>query len=174
MHIVMIACFEVRKVFFRMLLIFYSWKKWLCVRYINPTGERITVVLLICIFYFLSRMVVMFIDADGGKCEFQHLGVTLDVPRDSIDNVELQISCVAPSDKSLTRRPLRLAFGDFIVSDIIKIGPDGQSFRRPVFLSIPYSVYEVPLGRRIEMKCFDEEESSWESIPVQLSNGTYF
>ena len=111
-------------------------------------------------------------DADGGKCEFQHLGVTLDVPQDSIDNVELQISCVSPSDKSLTRRPLRLAFGDFIVSDIIKIGPDGQTFRSPASLSIPHSVYEVPFGRRMVMKCFDEEEGSWESIPVELSKGT--
>ena len=115
----------------------------------------------------------MFMDSDGGKCEFQHLGVTLDVPQDSINNVELQISCVAPLDESLAERPLWLAFGDCRVSDIIKIGPDGQSFKRPASLSIPYSVSEVPFGRDIAIKCFNEETGFWDRIPAKQCKGTY-
>ena len=111
-------------------------------------------------------------DADGGTCEFKYLGVTLDVPQDSIDNIELQISCVSPSDSSIRQNPLRLAFGDYFISDFIKIGPDGQSFRRPASLSIPYSIFEVPSGRHIVMKCLNEEENSWDSIQVELKKGT--
>ena len=117
------------------------------------------------------RMVRVFMDADGGTCEFKYLGVTLDVPQDSIDNIELQISCISPSDASIRQNPLRLAFGDYMISDIIKIGPDGLSLRRPASLSIPYSIFEVPPGRHIVMKCFNEEENSWDSIQVELKKG---
>ena len=113
----------------------------------------------------------MFMGANGGKCEFKYLGVTLDVPQDAIDDIQLEISCVAPSDKPLSQAPIRLDFGDCIVSDIIKIGPCGFSFKQPAFLSIPYSVCEVPFGRHISMKCFNEEKDTWEDIAVELGSG---
>lgn len=116
----------------------------------------------------------MSVGTNGGRCEFNYLGVTLDIPQDSVGNIELEISCIPLSHTSIRQMPIDLAFGESIISDIIKIGPDRQSFKRPAKLSIPYSVCEVPFGRHIAMKFFDEESRIWETISVELSKGNYF
>lgn len=115
----------------------------------------------------------MFMDAGGGRFEFKYLGVTLDVPQDAIEKTELQISCVALSHFSMLQRLMKLELGESVVSDVIKIGPEGHLFKHLSTLHVPFSVCEVQVGRYIAMKFFNEDRNTWETLPVVIAKGDY-
>ena len=92
------------------------------------------------------------------------LNYALKVPENSIDDVVQLV--INATDGAYESQGL-CAYGEIILSDIVRIEPTGIRFKKPILLTLKHSVIELPKHSSIIIKTHDLKSNKW----IKLDTG---
>ena len=118
--------------------------------------------------YLPSRSEKKLVSKEGAVIELYITAIKLEVPKGAFEGDT--VVQLATLDKDRVPK-IPTDFGEVVLSDIIKVGPDDASFKVPAILSIPHSISEVPKHSSICINHFDSDARKWVRLPC--SSGKY-
>lgn len=62
-----------------------------------------------------------------------------------------------------------LAIGESVLSDIISVGPEGNTFTKSAKLKIPFNIYDAPEFTEVVCERFDLDSNQWRRIAAVFS-----